>query len=49
MQKKKLLVSAIWAMCLHVEAQTLATDYKGASNGNPPHQPLCVLCCPYCH
>ena len=42
MQKKKLLVSAIWAMCLHVEAQTLATDYKGASNGNPISP--CVFC-----
>ena len=35
MQKKLLLATAIMAMCLHTEAQTLATDYKGTSNGNP--------------
>lgn len=42
MQKKLFLVSAIMMASLHTEAQTVAADYKGVSNGNPIS--ACVFC-----
>ncbi len=40
--KKIFLTFAIAMMCLHAEAQTIAPDYKGTTNGNPIS--ACVFC-----
>ena len=42
MIKKLLLVPAIWTVCLNMGAQTLATEFKQSSNGNPISP--CVFC-----
>ena len=35
MKKKIFLAAALTAACIQTNAQTLGTDYKGASNANP--------------
>ncbi len=42
MKKKTFIALAIMTASLHAKAQTIAPDYKGASNGNPIS--ACVFC-----
>lgn len=42
MRKKLVFATAIMMASLHAKAQTVAADYKGASNGNPIS--ACVFC-----
>ena len=42
MRKKLVFATVIMMASLHAKAQTVAADYKGASNGNPIS--ACVFC-----
>ena len=42
MYKKMFLTAAVWAASLQLNAQSIATNYKDVSNGNPISP--CVFC-----
>ena len=42
MIKKLFMTTAIMATCIQIDAQTLATEFKGTSNNNPISP--CVYC-----